>query len=79
MKKLNDCPLCKCEIWIPESLFNEAIRSVEIVFYCAYGHKQHFSQAGIDKYWTKPVTKNQNPNNVFPLFKAKGHEAQPNP
>ena len=83
MKRVGDCPSCKCEIWLPDILFDNAIRSPEIGFYCSYGHKQHFSEAGIKKYFDALAAKAfkeapmiPNLSNVIRLFKEKGHETQ---
>jgi len=81
MKRVGDCPLCQCEIWLPDELFLDGMKS-KATFFCSYGHKQQFSENTIKYYWwhqSKTVTKNQNHNNVIQLFKEKGHEAQPNP
>lgn len=87
MKRVGGCATCKCEIWIPDELFTAAMSTPKIGFCCAYGHPQHFSEAGIKKYredvalkakpaevplpWEIPTN-----SNVI-LFKRKGHEAQP--
>lgn len=45
MKNVGDCCNCKCEVWIPDALYEAAQRSRGangIRFYCAYGHSQYF-------------------------------------
>lgn len=74
MKRISNCPGCNCEIWLPDELHEAAIRSPKINFFCVYGHKQHFSEAGIAQYWAKKPKAI-----VIQLFKGKGHEAQQHP
>jgi len=82
MKRIGNCPWCKSEMWLPDELYQAAVRSPQIAFYCAYGHKQHFSIEGIKKYWedkAKPAQPAIQPTyeatNII-IFKGKGHEAQ---
>lgn len=45
MKNVQPCCVCKCEMWIPDALYEAAHASKGpngIWFYCSYGHKQHF-------------------------------------
>ena len=38
-----NCYTCDSEMWLPMSLYDAAIKGREkIVFYCPYGHSQHF-------------------------------------
>lgn len=36
------CCQCGSEMLIPDELYRAAVRSPDISFYCAYGHKQHY-------------------------------------
>lgn len=40
----NTCHKCKSQMWIPDDLNAAALkaRSSQIMFYCAYGHGQHY-------------------------------------
>lgn len=45
MTTLVHCFRCKCEIYLPDALYESALRSrgpSGIQFYCPYGHDQHF-------------------------------------
>jgi hypothetical protein len=45
MKQAGPCCVCKCEIWMPDALYEAAHASrgpSGIWFHCAYGHRQHF-------------------------------------
>ncbi len=81
MKKINNCPVCKCEMWLPDELCDAALKSSKVKFHCAYGHSQHFSDDCIKAYWA-PLQKIKIPiveySNVI-QFKGKTHEAQPRP
>lgn len=46
MKNVGPCYKCKCEVWIPDALYEAAQASRGpngISFYCGYGHGMHFS------------------------------------
>ena len=38
------CWRCKCEMWLPTPLYEAAKHSSRIVFCCAYGHEQVFTE-----------------------------------
>ena len=38
------CWRCKCEVWLPTSLYKAAKHSSRISFFCAYGHEAIFSE-----------------------------------
>lgn len=40
--QVGPCARCKCEMFLPDALYEAAKRSPKISFYCAYGHEQHF-------------------------------------
>lgn len=45
MKNAGACYTCKCEVWIPDALYEAAHASRGpngIHFYCGYGHSQHY-------------------------------------
>ena len=43
MKSVGPCYTCKCEMWIPDALYESANHAKgRISFYCAYGHSQVF-------------------------------------
>lgn len=42
--QIGPCAKCKCEVSLPEELYNSARHSKEISFHCAYGHSMHFPQ-----------------------------------
>lgn len=43
MRRIGPCCTCKCEMMIPDALYEAANRSKEVIsFYCAYGHGQFF-------------------------------------
>lgn len=45
MKNAGNCYICKCEVWIPDALYEAAHASrgpSGIHFYCGYGHSQHY-------------------------------------
>jgi hypothetical protein len=44
MTNTGECCRCKCEVWIPTTLYTAARHSPDIWFYCSYGHKQHYSE-----------------------------------
>jgi hypothetical protein len=47
MKNAGPCCACKCEVWIPDALYEAALHSRGpngIHYYCAYGHSQHYVQ-----------------------------------
>src|SRR5690606_34129966 len=52
MKALNCCK-CDCVFYLPDALYESAKASSSIMFYCPYGHPQHFpdgpSKAEIEK------------------------------
>lgn len=81
MKRMANCPVCQCEVALPEGLFEAVMHSHKISYHCAYGHSQHLSEDGIRKYWTdkafkaQPVTEIPDNTNVI-QFKRKGHETQ---
>lgn len=82
MQRVSACVQCKCEIGLPDELYEAAIRSPKISFYCAYGHSQHFSEDGIRKYWAArsqaAELKFTDMTNVV-QFKGKTNEAQRGP
>lgn len=53
MIKVAPCAHCKCEVWLPHELQEVALRIPGTSFYCAYGHKQHYPEEGVRKYWAK--------------------------
>ena len=77
MKKVNNCPVCKCEMWLPDELCESALKSAQINFFCAYGHKQHLSEDCIKAYWQPlpniPIKLIEH-SNVVQLFKGKNNE-----
>jgi hypothetical protein len=42
MMKVNRCAQCGCEFYLPDDLYRAAKCSEAILFYCPYGHPQHF-------------------------------------
>lgn len=38
------CWKCKCEVWLPTSLYNAAKHSSRISFFCPYGHEAVFRE-----------------------------------
>lgn len=45
VKNTGQCVNCKCEVWIPDALYESAHASrgpSGIRFFCAYGHSQYF-------------------------------------
>ncbi len=42
MIQVGACYRCKCEMSLPDDLYQAAKRSSKINFFCAYGHEQHF-------------------------------------
>lgn len=38
------CCVCKSKMWLPDALHTAARASEKIMFYCAYGHEQHFGK-----------------------------------
>jgi hypothetical protein len=45
MKNAGSCVTCKCEVWIPDALYEAASASrgpFGIQFFCGYGHRQHY-------------------------------------
>jgi len=80
MKRVGDCPLCRCEVYLPDELFSAAMKSSMITFFCSYGHKQHFSEDTIKRHSAK-ITQPPAPlpsydgTNII-KFKGKGHETQ---
>lgn len=58
MKAAGRCAHCKCEIYLPDALYNAALEGRESVsFYCGYGHSQHFMRGESDE--TKLRRENQ--------------------
>lgn len=52
MHNVGQCYRCKCELWIPEALYEAANHSRGpngISFYCSYGHRQHFVEGESDE------------------------------
>jgi hypothetical protein len=41
---ISTCWKCKCEVWLPQSLYDAAKHSSRISFFCAYGHEAIFSE-----------------------------------
>ena len=41
---ISACWRCKCEVWLPMSLYKAAKHSSRISFFCAYGHEAIFSE-----------------------------------
>ena len=79
MMRLKCCE-CHSEIGLPDELYEVAIRSSSVSFFCSYGHKQNFSDTGIRQYWAaKQLKQQQYPDmtNVV-QFKGKIHEAKLN-
>lgn len=48
MKNAGPCARCKCEVWIPDALFDAANRSEKVGFYCSYGHPLVFKEGESD-------------------------------
>ena len=44
MKNAGACIKCKCDVWLPEALYEAAKASSSISFYCAYGHSMVFRE-----------------------------------
>lgn len=44
MKDAGPCYRCKCQVWIPDALYEAAQRSSKVEFFCAFGHGQIFVQ-----------------------------------
>lgn len=44
MKNAGPCCRCKTDIYLPDSLYEVALKSPDVWFWCAYGHKQHFTE-----------------------------------
>jgi hypothetical protein len=44
MKNVGACIQCKCEVWIPDALYDAAKASSKISFHCAYGHPMIFRE-----------------------------------
>lgn len=45
MRNVGPCHRCKCEVWIPDALYEAACHSRGpggVQFYCSYGHDQHY-------------------------------------
>lgn len=43
MKNAGPCHRCKCDVWIPDELYEAAKRAPETIsFYCGYGHSLVF-------------------------------------
>lgn len=45
MKNVGPCYECKCEMWIPDALYEAARHDSKIFFCCAYGHSQHYPKS----------------------------------
>ena len=41
---IGPCCTCKTDFTLPKNLYDTAKKSEKIVFYCPYGHPQHFTQ-----------------------------------
>lgn len=41
------CCKCKTDFDLPDALWEAAMRSDEISFWCPYGHEQHFTQPNV--------------------------------
>lgn len=37
------CARCKCSFGIPDTLYETALHSEQIIFYCPYGHQLHYT------------------------------------
>lgn len=49
MKSVGPCYTCKCEMWIPDALYEAADRAKGVIsFYCSYGHGQVFAKGESD-------------------------------
>lgn len=45
MKNASPCYRCKCEVWIPDALYDAAQHGRgKVEFFCGYGHGQVFSE-----------------------------------
>lgn len=44
MKNVGPCVECKCEMLIPDALYEAARCNPDIYFYCGFGHPQHYSK-----------------------------------
>lgn len=42
MKNVSPCAQCKCDVWIPDALYEAAKASEKVSFHCAYGHSLVF-------------------------------------
>lgn len=43
MKNVSPCYTCKCDVWIPDALYEAAQRGKGVInFHCAYGHSMVF-------------------------------------
>lgn len=42
MKNVGPCFECRCEMWIPDALYEAARHDPKIFFCCGYGHSQHY-------------------------------------
>jgi uncharacterized protein with PIN domain len=49
MKQCGPCITCKCEIYLPDELYNAAKRGRgSVAFYCGFGHAQVFAEGETD-------------------------------
>lgn len=49
MKSAGLCWQCKCDVWLPDALYDSARHSEAISFFCAYGHSAHFPKGETDE------------------------------
>lgn len=52
MTQTNPCFTCKCEVWVPDALWESCKRSRGpggISYYCAFGHQQHLIEGESDE------------------------------
>ena len=49
MKSVGKCIKCKCEVWLPDELYNAAQHArSKLTFYCGYGHSMVFLEGETD-------------------------------
>lgn len=49
MKTTGACVQCKCDVWIPDALYDAAKAGAGVItFYCGYGHPQVFAKGESD-------------------------------